>query len=423
MMQLYSADAETAVVSALLLDQANLGQVGGLSYRDFYDRQLGALFRVLSENPGGVSSVSLADRAAAIYPGDYAGLIADLVRVRGFAASGLADAAEIVLDRSVRRQVQSLDLSDVLNPERPLDESLEGLIQTLRGMHPKSKLRGFVAADSLMPEILEQIEGRSGSVPAVSGMLDLDSLIYGLRGGRLITVAARSGLGKSLFAGQWAMGCVANGHRVGFLPLEMPQTEVLLRLLASQGGLNSRRLFDQRPLDNRELSELLSAMNWSQWPLLHFCDRTRNQAEIVFQIRRLKEENPDLRAIVIDYLHLIRPTVAREQKRISLAEITSELKEIAIDLDIDIMALSQVNRENANRKDKRPLESDISEADAIVHNSDVVILLHREDFYDPDTVEHGIVEVHVSKHRNGPTGTFKMLFDKETQTLRNMVKR
>jgi replicative DNA helicase len=416
---LHSPDAENAVLSALLLDPNRLGEVGGLTYQDFFDRQLGAIFRALTEG-GPASSVALADRAAAFVPGEYADLIAGLVRVRGFATSGLADAARIVRDRSGKRRLLSIDLSFVQSPDLPLDEAVERAISLMRGIHPKEKMRGFVDAASLMPEIIDEIESRGLTTPPVSGLIDLDAMIYGIRGGRLITVGARTGLGKSLFAGQWGLGAIANGHRVGFSALEMRQTEVLLRLLASQGGLNSSRLFGQLPLGEQDLSRLLQSMKWSQWPLLHFCDSARLQSEILFQIRRLKDEFPDLKAVVLDYLQIVKPDNPRLDKRLALAELTAALKELANDLEIDVMALSQVNRDCIDRKDKRPLINDISEGDAITHNSDVVLLLHREEYYDPDTTERGIFEINVAKHRNGPTGTVRMLYDKETQTLKNL---
>ncbi len=419
---LHSPDAENAVLSALLLDPNRLNEVGGLTYQDFFDRQLGAIFRALTEG-GPASSVALADRAAAFVPGHYADLIAGLVRVRGFATSGLADAARIVRDRSVRRQLLSIDLSFVQSPDVPLDEAVERLISLARGLHPKEGLRGFTAADRVMVEIIEEIERRSVVPPAMSGMLDLDALTYGIRGGRLILVPARTSLGKSMFAGQWALSAIGQGHRIGFIALEMRQAEVLIRLLASRGQFSSSILFGINPIGDEQLQSILKSMDWSQWPLLHLCDSARTFSMIAYQIRRLKEEYPDLKAVVVDYLQIIKADDSKMDTRMKMAHITSELAEMAKDLNIDILLLAQVNKECLNRKDKRPVLGDIAEGDVIGHNADQIWFLHREDYYDPDTSERGIFEVNVAKHRNGPTGTVRLLFDKDTQTLRNMARR
>lgn len=423
MRELYHDAAETAVIANLLLDRSNLSQVGNLTHSDFYDRQRAALFRALTEHHGDASFVSLADRAAAIYPGDYSDLIAQAINKRRFAECGMADAVRFVLDYSLRRQVHSLDTSVALDPERPLDEVVSGLIQKLKGMHPESKKRGFVGADSLMPEVMDQIENQFSDTPDVSGMLDLDELIYGLRGGRFIVPIARPGIGKSLFGGQWALGCIANGHRVGFMTLEMAQTEVLLRTLASKSGIDSTRLFGQSRLSDRELERLFQAVQWDNWPLLHFNDSAVKQSEIVFQISQLKDEYPDLKAVVIDYIQLIDADSSRIDRRDQLGEISRDLARLAKDLKIDIVALAQAKQEITARKDRRPQINDVAESDQITRNAGIIIGLHREDYYDPDTVDMGIFEVNVLKHRNGRTGGTKMLFDKETQTLRNMVKR
>ena len=155
---------------------------------------------------------------------------------------------------------------------------------------------------------------------------------------------------------------------------------------------------------------------------MHLCDETRGQSEILFEIKRLKEDFPDLKMVAVDYLQIVKKDNPRQEVRHFLAEFTADLKQLSRDLQIDILGLSQVNRDCTNRKDKRPMESDISEGDAILHNSDLVLLLHREDYYDKETPQRGIFEVNVAKHRNGPTGQVDMLYNAETQTLKNMAK-
>ncbi len=418
--EVFSADGERAVLSHLLLNPSESSRAAtALSYRDFYDRQMAALFRAMTE--GATGAMALADKAARYVPGDYTDLLADLLRISGVRFS-LDDAIGVVKDRSSRRQLAAIDLSIALDTERPLAEVVESLAALLKGFHPEAKNKGFLGADSLMPELLENLEARSSGVSTPkTGMLDLDQLLYGLTGGRFWTIAARSGIGKTMFTGQLLLSAIAQGHRCGFIGLEMSSIEILQRMVASRSQLEATKLFGA-PLTAPDLEKITKQILWEQWPLLHLCDETRGQSEILFEIKRLKEDFPDLKMVAVDYLQIVKKDNPRQEVRHFLAEFTADLKQLSRDLQIDILGLSQVNRDCTNRQNKRPQESDISEGDAILHNSDLVLLLHREDYYDKETPKRGVFEVNVAKHRNGPTGQVDMLYDAETQTLRNMAK-
>ena len=246
-----------------------------------------------------------------------------------------------------------------------------------------------------------------------SGFRDLDRLTSGFQPGNLIIVAARPSMGKSALALCMAANLgVRHGIPVGLFTLEMSKAEVTQRLMCSEAKVESQRLRNGK----------LAADDWPR--LTAACDKLAkapiyvddtgllNMMEIRSKARRLKARHPDLGLIIVDYLQLITPTNRRDSDgRVQeVSEISRSLKILARDLDVPIVALSQLSRAVEQRTDKRPILSDLRESGSIEQDADLVAFVYRDEYYNEESDQQGLAEVILSKHRNGPTDSIKLSF-------------
>ena len=278
-------------------------------------------------------------------------------------------------------------------------------------------------ADELI-ETFSEIEQRAEGVtlPGVPcGFYDLDAMTQGLQRSDLVVAAGRPSMGKT----GWVMGVARNISAVQRLPvavfsLEMSKRQLIYRLLSAEAGIESSRLRTGR-LAAQEWAPLGMAINkLSEMPL--FFDDTPNisVAEIRSKSRRLQAEQGALGTIIIDYLQLIE---GQGDNRVQeLSGITRQLKALARELNVPVIALSQLSRGVEARTNKRPMMSDLRESGAIEQDADLIMMLYREEYYDPDTPDRGIAEIIVTKHRSGPTGTMKLLFEPQFARFRNLAR-
>ncbi|MEP6463617.1 MAG: replicative DNA helicase [Frankiaceae bacterium] len=258
---------------------------------------------------------------------------------------------------------------------------------------------------------LEAIESRDGTMDGVpTGFADLDSLMNGLHRGQLIVVAARPALGKSTLALDFARNAaIRNNLPAVIFSLEMSRTEITMRLLSAECAVPLHNMRTGHMGDDhwqrvaRKMGDLAKA------PL--FIDDSPNLSmmEIRAKARRLKQRN-DLRLVIVDYMQLMTSPKRVESRQQEVSEISRALKLLAKELELPVVALSQLNRGPEQRQDKKPLLSDLRESGAIEQDSDVVILLHREDAYEKESPRAGEADLIVAKHRNGPTNTVAVAF-------------
>ncbi len=268
-------------------------------------------------------------------------------------------------------------------------------------------------ADLLMPTFdeLEAIQSHDGTMSgSPTGFADLDALTNGLHPGQLVVVAARPAMGKSTLGLDFARSAsVVHGRTSCIFSLEMSRSEITMRLLSAEarvslGAMRSGRLTeDDWDRLARRMGELAEA------PL--FIDDSPNltMMEIRAKARRLKQRK-QLGLIVLDYLQLMSSPRRVESRQQEVSEISRQCKLLAKELEVPIVAISQLNRSSEQRQDKKPMLSDLRESGAIEQDADVVILLHREDFYEPESPRAGEADFIVAKHRNGPTGTIPVAF-------------
>ncbi|HXR11933.1 MAG TPA: replicative DNA helicase [Gaiellaceae bacterium] len=246
-----------------------------------------------------------------------------------------------------------------------------------------------------------------------SGFRDLDRLTSGFQPGNLIIVAARPSMGKSALALCMAanMG-VRHGIPVGLFTLEMSKSEVTQRLMCSEAKVESQRLRNGKlaPDDWPRLTAACDKL--AKAPIYVDDTGLLNMMEIRSKARRLKARHPDLGLIIVDYLQLLTPSQRRDSDgRVQeVSEMSRSLKILARDLDVPIVALSQLSRAVEQRTDKRPILSDLRESGSIEQDADLVAFVYRDEYYNEDSDQQGLAEVILAKHRNGPTDSIKLSF-------------
>jgi replicative DNA helicase len=266
----------------------------------------------------------------------------------------------------------------------------------------------------IMPGALDEIESissHSGGMTGVpTGFADLDALTNGLHPGQMVVIAARPAVGKSALALDFARSATIRHNLPAVLfSLEMGRNEITMRLLAAEAKV-PMNLMRTGQLSDDDWGRLAKRMGEvADAPL--FIDDSPNMSlmEIRAKCRRLKQRH-DLRMVVIDYLQLMSSPKRVESRQQEVSEMSRSLKLLAKELEVPVVALSQLNRGPEQRQDKKPLLSDLRESGSIEQDADVVILLHREDAYERESPRAGEADLIVAKHRNGPTATVTVAF-------------
>ena len=256
---------------------------------------------------------------------------------------------------------------------------------------------------------IEQLAELKGSIDGVPmGFVDLDNLLTGLHGGELIIVGARPSMGKSAFglnitgyAGMHA------GRSVAYFSLEMPNDQLAMRLLCSDARVDMQAV-RHGSLRDEDWVSLASTLGPLAASKIYMDDTSGiTPSQLRSRCRRLKMER-GLYLVVVDYLQLMNADGRVENRQNEVSEISRNLKSIAKELNVPVVALAQLSRAGAQRSDKRPILSDLRDSGAIEQDADVIMFLHREEYYDPNTEDKNIAEVIVAKQRNGPLGTVKL---------------
>ena len=267
---------------------------------------------------------------------------------------------------------------------------------------------------------LSRLHGAIGGVP--TGFIDLDNLLTGLHPGELVVVGARPSMGKTSFAMNIAShASLKHGKSVAVFTLEMPREQIAMRMLCSDAQVDMQRV-RKGTLTDKDWSSLAnSVQHMADAPM--YIDDTAGitPSQLRSRCRRLKMDK-GLDLVVVDYLGLMKADGRVESRQLEVSEISRQLKAIALDMKIPIVACAQLSRANKDRIDKRPVLSDLRDSGSIEQDADVVMFLHREEYYNKDTEDKNIGEVIISKQRSGPLGTVKLAWLSEYTTFANLAR-
>ena len=429
----YSEESERAVLAAMLLDASVLPVVSGrLREEDFYldrHRVLYAAVLSLQDGDGVVDVRTLQARLEQQGRLEAAGGLAylagldldlpDLGRVDSY--------VEIIKERSVRRRLISASqeiIRDCLDGGLNAQEALGRAEQAVLGLGEEAIQKGFVQLSAVLHETLEDLEERPGStlIGVPTGFVDFDRITHGLNRGNLIVIAGRPGMGKTSFALNVCQHvALREGRPVGIFSLEMSAQELGLRVLCSEADVPFSRLRSGH-LSQKQWSRIIQTTRQvGEGPL--YIDDSPNPSllEVASKARRLKAER-GLELLVLDYLQLMQAGGRYENRNLEIAAISRGLKQLAKELELPVIALSQLSRNPERRgSDHRPQLSDLRESGSIEQDADLVAFLYREELYKPDDPEvEGLAEVLIAKHRNGETGKIELAFLGETTTFKNL---
>ena len=323
--------------------------------------------------------------------------------------------ADIVEDGARRRDLIRAG-STVATIAFDLDDEIHSVMdraeQTVLGVAEKRASQSLLEVGPLFSHVLEQIETLEAQGSEITGLAtgfrDLDKKLAGLQNANLIIIAARPAMGKSALMLNIATNAAAQGRPVALFSLEMSKEELVQRILSAVGRVDSMKLRSGQlgPLWQRVVD---AASRMYKAPIFIDDSPVVTITDIRAKCRRLKRKS-GLSMVAVDYLQLMQGT-ARENRQQEIAEISRNLKNLARELDVPVVGLSQLNRSLESREDKRPRLSDLRESGSLEQDADVVMFIYRDEYYHPENQENkGLAEVIVAKHRAGATGTVRMTF-------------
>jgi replicative DNA helicase len=325
--------------------------------------------------------------------------------------------ARIVRERAILRRLVEAGTKIVqlgYSVEGEVDDVVDQAQAEVYAVTERRTSEDYVLLSEVLEETLDEIEAigaRNGEMVGVpTGFVDLDALTNGLHPGQMIVLAARPAVGKSTLGLDIARSAsIKHGMTSVIFSLEMSRNEITMRMLAAEArvALHNMRSGTMNEDEWNRLAKRMSEI--SQAPL--FIDDSPNMSmmEIRAKCRRLKQRH-DLRLVIIDYLQLMTSGRKVESRQQEVSEFSRQLKLLAKELGVPVIAISQLNRSPEQRSDKKPMLSDLRESGSIEQDADMVILLHREDFYEKDHPRQGEADLIVAKHRNGQTKTVTVAF-------------
>ena len=425
----HSVEAEQSVLGGLLLDNEAWDKVADvINEEDFYRLDHRLIYRhicKLVENNKPADVVTVAESLETS---------ADLKNVGGLtyvgtmaqntpSAANIRRYAEIVRERSVMRKLAQVgvDISDSsYNPAgrsaaNLLDEA-ESKVFEIAEAGARGK-QGFSGIQPLLKEVVERIEvlynqeNPSDVTGIATGFHDLDQKTSGFQPGDLIIVAGRPSMGKTAFSLNIAEHVALELKKpVAVFSMEMGGSQLAMRMLGSVGQLDQHKVRTGRLLDE-DWSKLTNALGkLNDAPLYIDESAALNALELRARARRLHRQHNDLGLIIVDYLQLMSSTGHGENRATEISEISRSLKALAKELQVPVVALSQLNRSLEQRPNKRPVMSDLRESGAIEQDADLILFIYRDEVYNPETEDKGIAEIIIGKQRNGPIGKIDLTF-------------
>ena len=422
----HSVEAEQAVLGGLLLDNSTWDAIADrLHAEDFYRRdhqQIFAAIAELSRRNEPSDAVTLAEFLAAKGQGEETGglaYLAGLARDTPTAAN-IRAYADIVRERSLLRQLirvsGEIAASAYESEGRTAKELVDGAEQLVFAIAEQGRrtTSGFVPLREVLGATIDRLDmlhQSQGQLTGVStGYADLDRMTAGLQPGDLIIVAGRPSMGKTTLALNIAENAaIAASTAVAVFSMEMSREQLSMRMISSLGRVDQSHLRTGN-FGDEDWARINSAIAQMKSAPIYIDDSAAlTPTEVRARARRLTREQP-LGLIVIDYLQLMQVPGTKENRATEISEISRSLKALAKELKVPVIALSQLNRSVEQRTDKKPVMSDLRESGALEQDADLIMMIYREEVYEPDTPRKGIADIIIAKQRNGPTGEVHLTF-------------
>lgn len=428
-------EAEEAVLGSILINQETIYGVSELlDIEDFYRKSHRTIFKVmldLNTTKKAIDIITLTDYLTHISKLEEVGGIAFITSLANKVPStaNLKHYINIVKEKSMLRNIVHIaeymenmgyDSESIDTPKTVLDKA-EQLLSKLTKKLVTTKVNNIKEQTLNAYVDIENIINYKGELLGLeTGLQDLDSFLQGLKNSDFMILAARPSMGKTAFALNIASYLsIKKDTPVAFFSLEMSSNQLIHRIFSSYGLIP---LFNLKSgnLDDAHTQKLIKVSNKLSQSKLIINDEISNLMSLRSIARKLKREN-DIKLIIIDYLQLLEGT-RRENRNLEISEISRSLKILAKELDIPIIALSQLSRSVESRQVKKPMLSDLRESGSLEQDADIVMFLYREDYYNPETENKNITDVIIAKNRNGPTGTIPVYFHKEYVRFQDLAK-
>lgn len=432
----HNLQAEESLLGAMLLSRdAIAAAVESCTADDFYKPAHTHIFEAVTTlyaQGEPADAVTVADELRRAGLLDAIGGMGTLISLQADtpATANAARYARIVEEHALLRRLIGV-AGDIAEVSYSMPEDVEEALDRAEAMVYQVAERR--ASDTMKPlrdlledslDRLEALYGRGESITGVpTGYIDLDERLSGLQKSSLVIVGARPAMGKTSFAlGIAAHAAMEAREPVLFFSLEMSHAEITQRLLCAEARVDATRVRNGRLLETDwpKISNAIGRLG--EAPI--FIDDNPNISvmDIRGTARRLKSRQGHLGLIVIDYLQLMTGRRNAENRQVEISEISRGLKILARELEVPVVALSQLSRNLEMRSDKRPMLADLRESGALEQDSDVVMFIYRDEIYNPESADRGTAEIILAKHRNGPTGSTKLAFLDHVTRFANMAR-
>ncbi|MEI6079437.1 MAG: replicative DNA helicase [bacterium] len=430
-------EAEQCVLGAMLLEGSASYEVMDILkeddfYRDAHKKLFASVKKLVDKNEP-VDLVTLQDelkRSNELEAVGGVGYLSEVLAIVPTAANA-AYYAKIVRDKAIERKLLTTCtaiINDIYNSGFETDaltSEAESKIYSVKG---ERSMGQYFAVKDVTKEYFKKIEElyqKGEKVIGVStGYKDIDELTGGFKPGQLIIIAARPSMGKTALAMNFARNsAIRHNNAIAVFSLEMSKEEVLGRLIGSEARIDITRLTSGR-IEENEWGKLTDAASRLSETMIYIDDTSAlTPGEIRSRCRRIKAQHGKLDMVIIDYLQLMRgSTNSKSQNREQeIADISRTLKALAKEMEVPVIALSQLNREVDKRTDKRPFLSDLRESGAIEQDADMIIFLYRDEVYHKETEWKGVAEIIISKNRSGPQGNIKLTWLSRYTSFENYV--
>ncbi len=419
----HSAEAEQSVIGSMMIDREAIVIASEIiTGDDFYNRQYGVVFEAMTElheEGKPVDVVTLQDR---LKEKDVPGEVSSLEFIRDIITAVPTSAnikyyAGIVAEKSILRkmirineEIANLCYTGKENMELILEEAEKRIFELIQ----RRNTGEFVPIRQIVWNALEKIEAASRNTGRVTGVatgfLDLDYKTSGMQPADLVLIAARPSMGKTAFVLNIAQHVAFRlKEPVAIFSLEMSKEQLVNRLFSLESNVDAQNLRNGS-LSDQEWEKLIESAGVIGKSNL-FIDDTAgiSISEMRSKCRKFKLEH-DIKMVIIDYLQLMSGSGRSESRQQEVSEISRALKKLARELNVPVLALSQLSRAVEQRPDKRPMMSDLRDSGAIEQDADVVMFIYRDDYYRQDSEKKGIAEIIIGKQRNGPTGTVELVW-------------